>query len=131
MSEQTGPPPTRREIFASWHQEPSLYREIYARTVATLIAAGVIYLIAVAAGYVSKKPAQVAIVTVVAAGVATLAYAWVAMFGEYLRNRDAATRKVHNERRIAVIRIAIRAVFSGVTIFLVPLILSAIYQLLK
>ena len=44
------------EVFAAWHKEPSLYREIYARTVAALAAAFVIYLIAVVAGIANRQP---------------------------------------------------------------------------
>lgn len=120
----------RRETFASWHREPSLYREIYARTVATLIAAGVVYLIAVAAGYVSERPAQVAIVMVIVAGVVALLSAWGSMVGEYLRNRDAATRKIHNERARKVVGVAIRVIFSAAFFYLAPIVAIAVVQLL-
>ncbi|GAA0977506.1 hypothetical protein ENKNEFLB_02098 [Nocardioides aquaticus] len=43
--------------FRNWHTEASLYREIYTRTVSALIAAFVIYLVAVFAGLANRDPA--------------------------------------------------------------------------
>ena len=42
-----------RDMFKGWHTEPSFWREVYARTVASVAAAVVIFLAAVAGGYVS------------------------------------------------------------------------------
>ena len=52
----TRPPRDPWHTIRGWHGESTLYREIYARTVSALIAALVIYLIAAAAGVVTRKP---------------------------------------------------------------------------
>lgn len=45
--------------FRSWHGEPSFWREVYARTFATLCAALVVYVVAALAGLVDTKPLSV------------------------------------------------------------------------
>lgn len=57
----------RWETFKGWHHEESLWREIYARTVSTLIAASVILLIGVAAGVIKVHRDQILAVLSVAA----------------------------------------------------------------
>ncbi len=61
MSEEQRPPledrlTHARSVFAGWHREPSLWREIYTRTVATLLAAFVAYLVALISGQVTARP---------------------------------------------------------------------------
>ena len=48
--------------FVSWHRQASLYREIYARTVASVLAVFIVYCVAAAAGLVSRRPLAVLIV---------------------------------------------------------------------
>lgn len=52
------------QTFKGWHSEATFYREIYTRTLATLTAALVIYLVALAAGLVSARPALVVLILV-------------------------------------------------------------------
>lgn len=44
------------EIFKGWHSEPSFYREVYARTVATITSVGVVYVLGVFFGYFNARP---------------------------------------------------------------------------
>lgn len=59
MDDEPTPPPARRsawQIFAGWHREPSLWRDVYVRALSALIVAAVIYSVAVMNRLVSAKP---------------------------------------------------------------------------
>jgi hypothetical protein len=60
--------------FRSWHKQSSLYREIYARTVATLLAAFVIVVVGGLVGAVDGRPVIV-LMTIVAGMTVVLAIA--------------------------------------------------------
>lgn len=45
-----------RRAFIGWHRQPSFWREVYTRSVSTLVAAFVAYLIAVISGQVTIRP---------------------------------------------------------------------------
>ncbi|WP_457202987.1 hypothetical protein [Nocardioides sp. HB32] len=62
------------DTFKSWHGQESLYREIYARTVATLAAALVIYLVAAMAGLVDREPATLVAAVALIPGVLMLIF---------------------------------------------------------
>jgi hypothetical protein len=76
----TSPPEKPRDHwdeFKSWHSGPALYREIYARTAATLLAAAVIYLIAAISGLVSVQPLAVVGVPLLVVGLGCLVFSVV------------------------------------------------------
>lgn len=66
-----------RQTFVGWHKDDDkLWREIYARTVATLLAAFIAYMIALAAGQVSAQPLRVIGLFTAIALILGLLYFW-------------------------------------------------------
>jgi hypothetical protein len=75
-------------IFTDWHKEPSLWREIYARTASALIAVAIVYGAGAAAGSFSRKPLAIIGVPLQILGVVLLLMAARSAWLTFTRKRS-------------------------------------------
>lgn len=108
-------------VFASWHRTESLWREIYARTVATLAAAFVAYIFAVIGGYTPFNSLVFLLPFVLIA----LSVGGVALGLAY---REVA-RKARKRGHKVAIRLLIATVTPGIVgVFVIPIFLLVFFH---
>lgn len=117
--------------FRSWHGQASFWREVYVRSVATLCAAGVVYVVAALAGLVDTRPLTVVGIVVVGATTPPLIYWWADMvvhWKDLRMSRDWSHTPARNdaERRIRGVytrALPVELVWAiGVLLIVVPLV---------